>query len=311
MNLSRFMKESGFKVLAMAKLNSCEYSIVLHLLNCSVSGMEEIITTSSELASLIGYEENEVQEGLLSLSERGFIRLKEGESHADDSSASISIGVEFDFHKWNLKTDEALTPQDAIVYPFLRNKKGPSLPLNEVEKPSEEEKVEAWEKVLAEYLKSRSVNSKELAKEEASARTLAETYPVDQIMLMLDHFAKRIRNLSLLASSWQHYQELYERETCKVDFMQARKKHQLLDEKLKKSAREWLADSTKHGLGQDENAVLKMLIRHRHPRRQLYWAYQARDRFTKLVPFFKQNADLMLSVTSTGAIVRKDKPSGT
>ncbi|MBI2602814.1 MAG: hypothetical protein HYW48_07150 [Deltaproteobacteria bacterium] len=307
MNLSRFMKESGFKVLAMAKLSSCEYSAVLHLMNCSVSGMDEIITTYSELASLIGYEEDELEEALLSLAERFIIKLKEGELHDADSPASISLGIEFDFHKWNLKAQEDLTPQDAIVYPFLRNKKGP-VTLHEVGSLTGEKKQEAWEKILSEYVKQRSLNAKELAKEEASARTLAETHPLDHIMLMLDHFRKRIRNLSLLASSWQHYQELYESETHKVDFMQARKKHQLLDEQLKKSAREWLADFAKHSLGQEEIAVLKMIIKHQHPRRQLYWAYQARDRFSKLTPFFKQNADFMLSVTTTGAIVRKNKP---
>ena len=37
----RFMKESGFKVLALARLSQCEYSIMLYLLNCAVSGLDQ------------------------------------------------------------------------------------------------------------------------------------------------------------------------------------------------------------------------------------------------------------------------------
>jgi hypothetical protein len=52
-----FVGESGLKVLAMARLSQCEYSVMLHLLNCAASGLDELITTERELSVLIGYDE--------------------------------------------------------------------------------------------------------------------------------------------------------------------------------------------------------------------------------------------------------------
>ena len=51
--------------------------------------------------------------------------------------------------------------------------------------------------------------------------------------------------------------------------------------------------------------MLNILIRHRHPRRQLFWAYQLRSRYTNLSSFFADNVALMLSVTSSGTVVKR------
>src|SRR6476469_212634 len=67
MPFQTFMAESGFKVLAMARLGSCEYSICLYLLNCAVSNMHELITTEKEFASLIGAEDDVLQAAMQSL----------------------------------------------------------------------------------------------------------------------------------------------------------------------------------------------------------------------------------------------------
>ena len=39
MSFQNFINASGFKVLAMARLSECQYSLVLYLFNCNASGM--------------------------------------------------------------------------------------------------------------------------------------------------------------------------------------------------------------------------------------------------------------------------------
>jgi hypothetical protein len=121
---------------------------------------------------------------------------------------------------------------------------------------------------------------------------------------MIRHFGLRIPTLSLLASSWQHYQDIFEHETQKVDMMGARQKHQEMDTKLRTQAETLLA-SEDQGLTEEERGVLNILLRHRHPRRQLFWAYQLRSRYPGLTSFFADNVGLMLSVTSGGTVVKK------
>ena len=58
-------------------------------------------------------------------------------------------------------------------------------------------------------------------------------------------------------------------------------------------------------LNDEEVTVLEILFNHRHPRRQLFWAYQTRSRYPNLKQFFEDNSFLMLPVTSSGAIVKK------
>ena len=53
--VQNFINASGFKVLALARLNPTEYSLTLYLLNCAFSGLNQIVTTDTELASLLGY----------------------------------------------------------------------------------------------------------------------------------------------------------------------------------------------------------------------------------------------------------------
>jgi hypothetical protein len=124
---------------------------------------------------------------------------------------------------------------------------------------------------------------------------------------MIRHFGLRIPTLSLLASSWQHYHDIFENETQKVDLLGARQKHQELDLKLRSQAEALLAADDQN-LTEEERGVLNILLRHRHPRRQLFWAYQLRSRYPGLTSFFADNVSLMLSVTSGGMIVKKHEP---
>jgi hypothetical protein len=314
-SFKRFIKESGFKVLALARLSQCEYSVILYLLNCAVSGLDQFITTESELASLVGYDDDTLRAALGELATKNIIRLHYGEVSPGADNASMRIGLQYDMSRWVLAYPVDATSRDAVVFPFRRQGQTNHLQVVEGHK-KEKEKERAgrgrgdgesttWQRVLESFVHGRNLDDEELAQAEADARMLVETHPVDQVLLMLRHFGQRVPTLSLLGSTWQHYQEFFEAETAKVDMLGARQKHSELDQKVRDQVQALLEQRDELKLTEDEVMVLQVLNKHRHPRRQLFWAYQLRSRYPNLTAFFNDNAGLMLSVTTSGAIVRK------
>lgn len=301
--LKTFMETSGFKVLAMAHLGPCEYSVVLYLINCAISGHDQVVTNESELSSLIGYSEKELSDALGLLSSRQIIRVYYGDKSLKRASHfSFRIGFQFNFSQWQFDYSEDVSAPDAIVYPFIRrgSKNFHVLP---GDARSDKEVIETWQRVWKTFKIGRQMTDEEEAIAIESAKVLVDTHPIDQILLMLRHFGGRIPTLSLLASSWQHYQEQFESETQKVDIAGARHKHQELDEKLRGDAQSYLEKNK--DLNEEEKTVLQVLIKHRHPRRQIFWAYQLRSRYPGLMEFFEQNLATMLPVTTTGHRVKK------
>ncbi len=309
-NFRLFTKESGFKVLALARLSQCEYSVVLYLMNCAVSGLDQFITNELELASLIGYDEMMLRATLSELAGKNIIRLHYGDATTNDA-VSLRIGMQYDMSKWILAYDVEVTSRDAVVFPFRRQ--GSSANLAVVEGQKKEPRLNRLQKndsdnntsqrVLESFIQGRSLDDDELEQASESARILVDTHPVDQVLLMIRHFGQRIPTLSLLASSWQHYQEIFEAETQKVDMLGARQKHQELDTKVRDQVHALLEKGD--DLSEEERTVLNILAKHRHPRRQLFWAYQLRSRYPSLASFFADNVSLMLSVTTSGTIVKK------
>lgn len=301
--LDDFMKNSGFKVLAMARFNQSEYSVLLYLINCAVARIDELVTTKAELASLIGYDIPSMTYALNNLSERKAVRIKYADLHANgDDNAAMRIAINFDIQKWRLNFEEDLTVSDAIVFPFRRLGRT----LQVIDNPQEFHR-ETWQRVLDSFCDNNGVDPDNPLAEKLveEAKVLVETHPVDQVLLLLRHFKDRVSSLSLLASSWNHYVEMFEHETMKVDFSTARKKHSEQDSLLQKRAREYLDRALVMQLEPEEVSVLKIIINHRHPRRQLFWAYQARTRYPHLMAFFNENEELMLPVTSAGQVVRR------
>lgn len=304
MRFKQFINEAGLKVLAVARLGQCEYSVVLYILNTAVSGLDHFITTDTELAGFIGYDEDQVREALATLESRNIIRMNYGDS-VHTGKPSVRISLQYDLAKWQIDQEKGATSHDAVVFPFRRHGSA-TLKVFDGEKSKRDDKADAptWHRVLESFLGGRHMDDDEIARSEDEARVLVETHPVDQILLMIRHFGGRIPTLSLLASSWHHFQELFEEETQKVDLLGARQKHQELDDKVRKQAEDVLA-SMRQELSEEERTVLQILINHRHPRRQLFWAYQTRNRYPKLGGFFEEMAPLMLAVTSTGSIVKR------
>lgn len=313
-SFKRFIKQSGFKVLALARLSQCEYSVMLYLLNTAVSGLDHIITTETELASLIGYDDNELRSALGELASKNIIKLHYGDVvGTEPDKSSLRIGLQYDMTKWIMNYEREATSQDAVVFPFRRQGQGANLTVfdgqkrDRMTKKPDAEPV-TWQRIFDSFAQGRSLDDEELEQAEGAAKMLTDTHPVDQVLLMIRHFGLRIPTLSLLASSWQHYQEIFESETQKVDMLGARQKHQELDQKIRDQASALLESSANPkdlDLSEEEKTVLQILKKHRHPRRQLFWAYQVRSRYPNLASFFADNVGLMLSVTSAGTIVRK------
>ena len=309
-HVKKFIRESGFKVLALARLSQCEYSVMLYLLNCAVSGLDQFITTESELASLIGYDDDTLRGTLGELAGKNCVRLFYGDhTGGDPDKSSLRVGLQYDMSKWILAYEREATSQDAVVFPFRRIGSANLQMIEGQKKDPKQRKQEAetstWQRVLESYVQSRSLDDDELDRAESAARMLVETHPVDQVLLMLRHFGLRVPTLSLLASSWQHYQEIFEAETQKVDMLGARQKHLELDQKVRDQAGALLEKLGETELSEEERTVLQILKKHRHPRRQLFWAYQLRSRYPKLGNFFTDNVPLMLAVTTGGTVVRR------
>ena len=313
MSVQSFYRESGFKLLALAKLNTCEYSVILYLLNCAVSGLDQIITTENELALMLHWEPIEIRNAISNLATRNIIRVGYGDLSQAPKVQSIRMTMQFDTHKWHHQDGESRSAHDALVFPFRRQDSTNLQVLDghrrDKEKFNRLAEARTWERVLESFVRNRSLDEKEIAASEQAARTLCETHPVDQVLLMLRHFNHRIPTLSLLASSWQHFQLLFEEETQKVDLLEARQKHQELDQQVRDAATDCFNRKVELDLNEEEQAVLQILSTHRHPRRQLFWAWQMRNRYPNLSRFFADTNKLMLSVTGAGTIVRKPTES--
>ena len=234
MGVQQFLQQSGFKVLAMARLTSCEYSITLYLLNCAISGLDNLITTESELALMTGYTDNEISRAVANLLTRDIIRIHYGDPTQTPRAKSMVIGIQFDMEKWSLDFADKANHKDAIVFPFRRvGHKNFQLVEGsrheKSDKPGAKAEISTWQRVVEAFSRGRSLDDSEYAKAEQAASTLVETHPVDQVIVMILHFGLKIPTLSLLASSWQHYLELFEEEHQKVDLSNARQKHSEMD----------------------------------------------------------------------------------
>ena len=318
--IEKFSLDSGFKILALAQLTPCEYSVFLYLINCSISGFDQFLTTSDELSITIGWDKKSLESALWSLTKKEMLHTHYKPSSSKKDKKPFRVGIQFNMNKWHLPFNKEVTSKDAIIFPFrvkgVKNLKFFAGEKKEAKSSKKSKKAEASssqsqslmqtaQRILDSYGKSRILNDEELLEAEEYSKVLVDTHPVDQILLLIRHFGQRIPTLSLLASSWNHYMELFEEETQKVDLLGARKKHIELDNKIKEAAESLLDQSKELGLSEDETMVLQIISNHRFPRRQLFWAYQLRSRYPKLTDFFAKHSSIMLGVTSKGTVVRR------
>lgn len=134
-------------------------------------------------------------------------------------------------------------------------------------------------------------------KEKSYALLLVESHPAEQVMSLILHFGGEIPSLGMLAGAWLHYSEKFNHTHTEVnDFEAYRKKHRAAEKKLRMLAQAELKRSQAHKLllNADEELLLHIFVRHQQPRRQLYWALQARDRYPHLQDFFASLSDIAL-----------------
>jgi hypothetical protein len=132
-------------------------------------------------------------------------------------------------------------------------------------------------------------------KERAYAALLCENHPVEQIASLIEAFGREIPSLGLLAGAWMHYSERFHHlEKDEISLDAFRKKTDAMERKLRTLAASELkrAQSLKVILSADEELLLRIFMRHAHPRRQLYWALQVRGRYPHLQDFFTATADM-------------------
>lgn len=307
MQVTDFYRQSGFKVLALAKLSESQYSIILYILNTAVSGLDHIITNATELSEMIDFSEQNTLDSLYELSDMNIIKIRFSEKTTTSQlNPSMRLTLNFNTKQWSVGPRTELT-RDAIIFPFKRGNLVMVEPnLNDANQKNISEQTEAtWRRVHNLFVCNRTLDENEISAAESSAKVLVDTHPVDQILLLIKYFGKRIPTLSLLASSWSHYQETYIEEHHNIDLLGARKKHSDLDERLRNSVVDILNSKDQIDFDEEELQVLEILKKHRHPRRQLFWAFQARSKYPNLSKFFEKNLDLMLAVTSSGSPFKK------
>lgn len=179
-----------------------------------------------------------------------------------------------------------LSPGDALLFPSGRGLPGDAhgAGLSET----------AVKRVLAAFA-ARKDDPLDEEKERAYAALLCENHPVEQIVLILEAFGREIPSLGLLAGAWMHYSERFHHlEKEEISLSAFRKKAESLERRLRALALSELkrAQSLKVILSADEELLLRLFTRHAHPRRQLYWALQAKERYPHLQDFFNATAHM-------------------
>lgn len=311
-NLRNFWEQGGFKVLAIANLGSCSYSLFLYILNCIVAGIDEIVSSTGEISILLGVPEKQVKIAIEELSESNILRVTK--KHGRTLVLKLNLNPE----KWkNLRrfpegnkrilgdaknlhslipqnkistklkpTNIALSSQEALVFPkkidiSIKHKKSKD------NKSTLDIEIKKILKIFEKYQK----NKINVTKESSFARLLLENHPIDQIIALIHFFSKEIPSLSMLAGAWFHYLNIYREETTEVDDLNAfRKKHLNFDEKIRALASSELKKIQKEKkiITPDEELLLHILIRHDQPRKQLYWALKAKERYPGLTLFLTQ-----------------------
>ncbi len=303
--LSEFIRESGLKLLAIMPLKHLERRVILYLLHSLGSGLEYVITNLEELSSLLDADSKDLSDAVQELQIRNMISLRyKYNNKVDLDRQSFRLGLQAQTKRWVYPGEKTKSSKDALVFPF-RRESGAALQVVKDEVDQKKSRQDVVVEILAKFKGDRSLDHEEMEKSREVAEVLLETHPAPQIFLMLDHFGDRIRSLSYLASSWQHYLDQFEYESQSISIIDAKQKQLEVQKKIRDQVQNLLDRSDALQLKEEERTVLKVLLKHRHPRRQLYWAYTVRDRYPNLADFFERMKPMMLSVTNAGSWVKK------
>ena len=295
---------------AKMRLSADEYSLLLYLLHRFYHEEKQALVLNLErLAKALSFHKTKLKNSLLSLQDKKIISPPKtvGEDqfciyfHPD-----LFYLEEKDKHK--LKHEKS-----AGVYPLIPTG-DPHLALSfNREKESKESKGSKGSKgreatlqrIIKVFCRENPGSTIDQKKERLYATKLIEKFSVDEVLISLHFFSRQLSSLKELLEHWDVLQEQFEKEKQSINLDEARQKHLELDESLRKSAHQWLHKAAQYKLTSEEVRVLKLLTEHKYPRRQLFWAYQARSRYHNLDDFFKTQNHLMLAVSSSGGLFKK------
>ena len=317
--LQEFTSKGGFKTLATLKLSSSEYSVLLYLFNEAFTGHENVAHHHDELARLLGLSTGEISQGVEHLTKLRLISIV-GEA------SSPLLQLELPGEAWKLSsipqgkytlvkrsTKKPRTPQKILAFKNLEDPLDEDSANEGADAQDHESAVvgristPTWQRLLNAFCQYQEPAEGKEAGERHASQELVAQHPVDQTLLIIHHFGRRLASLLLLAHHWDEYLEMFEHETQEIDLHQAREKHGKLDDTLRQKIRTWLEMESEAKLSSEEVEVLEMMLGHRFPRRQLFWAYQARSRYGNLAAFFEENTALMLAISSSGALVKRPR----
>ncbi len=95
MNFKEFIRNEGFKKLALTRLNSASFSILIYLFNEILSGVDEIISSRKELSILMGWSEKQICEALDELQFCNMIHVSEV------AGKPLRIKAQLSLESWN------------------------------------------------------------------------------------------------------------------------------------------------------------------------------------------------------------------
>ncbi len=311
-NIQRFLRESGLKILSVSDLSACEYSLLTFLLNSAMTGMENLLSSEREIASIIGHSARDVRQSIEDLHGRNFIKCHYGNGSAAPNMQSLGLQIQWDVERWKLGIKEVPSHNEALILPFRRAVTRLTVVPDTRQDPDKSQENsgssdphgDTASRIINAFSNGRDFDERDLEATKQLSAVLIAAHPIDQILVMIRHFGKRIPSLSLLASNWAQYVEKYEDEHLTIDFVGVRKKHHDLDQKVRDASLSALERRDMTELSEEEGNVLNVLAYHRHPRRQLFWAFQMRNRYPKLAEFFKATQDLMLPITEGDMVVK-------
>jgi hypothetical protein len=278
-NLRNFWECGGFQVLALARLGSCSYSLVLYVLNCHVAAVEEIVSSMGELSVLLGVPERQIKSAIEELSESGIIQV----TKKHEKTLVLKINLNLDQWK-NLRTIPERSKR------MLGDAKNVCILVpSQKENPQEPKNSDGIQKIVQLFTENKKIEI-DFNKETKYAKVLLEHHPFEQIVSLIKIFSHEFSSLSVLAGAWLHYMGKYRLAFSDVnDLNEFRKKHEIFDAKIRNLAYFELKKIQKENkqISADEKLLLHILMRHDQPRKQLYWALKAKDRYPALNLFLE------------------------
>lgn len=258
MSFKEFIKSEGLKKLALMRLKSCSYGIVIYLYNELICGVDEIIASRKELSMMLGCSEREINEGLDELQFCHMIQMNEV------AGKTLRIRALLNIESWN---NIHLPPSENSK----KNSLGDAKNLHSLV-PTENDG-----------------NHKNIQLIELNI--FDDPIPFPKQKNKLTKSSKEKNN-----THGKHSKDSNGEHTLN-DLNAFREKHHEIDEKIKSLALTEL-DMIKHEkrtITSDEELLLQILIQHHQPRKQLLMALNSNMAYPNL-KFFLATSKLIAEI---------------